>query len=646
MEVRRIPRIILDGDAESASHMAREGIRQLGILKELMSFNDLQQDIRKVEYIDGSRIVCRSCFGEDVVHLYAVKEEEGKLLSKLYVYVTISNYVTIWDLLTGEVATDICNNDGKVYDYYGKSLITFPCHKSELLKWLEGIKDKPTRQVLKDNPENNRDYLWDNEKDIGNENRVERANTNDPSYYLYFGVKDPCIFANTVQDVWIDTCGSHPYSYPCEKYSLVEKDTPYPSYIVDCEPEDCSKSFSTDVDGLFFLTRDCYYHRYNNMQYLEPYQPRSKKLYLNKYPGPTYLRPGDSPKEIEYSILLESSYLNPIIMESSTASFNCTDGFATWDWDLTLNIRKGNAASFSTILGDLVVDYNPVRDLPADYDSLYDVLHQGFDFGEDCFSSFLNSGICHSLYKHEARGSLWEGCGSPEHAQWWLNWCWREALSELDKVESESNRFGVSWCGSLYDYRNPPEDQTEGWYRVLLRFYMGGFHLGGHSCLQNWSDNPLYCPNQAGCDALPPGSICESTSWANELKERFSSVQATIELASPKKYPKDRNVTVTRVICEDDEECFTKESLRYKRPDDYASNPEDFTSLCAFPDRDCGYPEDEENNICYPFDGTYDIYTLGEAIEKLINSHYEDGSDDQLSVYLYERPNMILQSTG
>lgn len=78
MEVSRIPRITLDGDEESAGYMAREGIRQLGILKGLMSFNNLQQDIRRVEYIDGSRIICRSCFGEDVVYIYVPEEEPEK----------------------------------------------------------------------------------------------------------------------------------------------------------------------------------------------------------------------------------------------------------------------------------------------------------------------------------------------------------------------------------------------------------------------------------------------------------------------------------------------------------------------------------------------------------------------------------------
>jgi hypothetical protein len=88
--VSRVPRIILDGDEESASYMAREGIRQLGILKGLMSFNNLQQDIRKVEYIDGSRIVCRSCFGEDVVHIYAEKDEwaERELIPRFFAFVT------------------------------------------------------------------------------------------------------------------------------------------------------------------------------------------------------------------------------------------------------------------------------------------------------------------------------------------------------------------------------------------------------------------------------------------------------------------------------------------------------------------------------------------------------------------------------
>jgi len=163
---------------------------------------------------------------------------------------------------------------------------------------------------------------------------------------------------------------------------------------------------------------------------------------------------------------------------------------------------------------------------------------------------------------------------------------------------------------------------------------MGKFFTSGHET--RWNDFELgVCPTPSDCEGS--GGTCESTEWSNiSTAGRISSVQATIELEKPQDYPKDRTSKITKRI-----DGIEKETLRYKRPDEYEGNEEDFPSLCAFPGRECGYPEDEEHNICYPFDGTYDIYTLGEAVEELISGHYVDGSDDPLLVYLYERPNMI-----
>lgn len=75
MEHKQVPRIILRGDQEAASHMSREGMRQLDILKGLMGFQNLEQDVRRVRFIDGSEIICRSVFGIDDVQIYAPKEE-------------------------------------------------------------------------------------------------------------------------------------------------------------------------------------------------------------------------------------------------------------------------------------------------------------------------------------------------------------------------------------------------------------------------------------------------------------------------------------------------------------------------------------------------------------------------------------------
>lgn len=636
MAVRRIPRIILDGDAESASYMAREGIRQLGILKELMSFNDLQQDIRKVEYIDGSRIVCRSCFGEDVVYLYAVKEEKWKFLPKLYVYVTISNYVTIWDLLTGEVAIDICNNDGKIYDYYGEPLITFPCHKSELVRWLEGIKDRPTRQVLKDNPEDRKDYLANNDKDMGEENRIEKFNPEDPSANCYYGITDIATFENYTQ-VTNDGCEPHCCSFddwdnPCtlpnlESCTLFVKnmwDTPlgdHPdsedSFIVNALTDNYCDGYITYTGYVYWEICRNYRRTHQTtsyVKYLQTFFLLSKHLYLCTYPSPKY-SPILSPEcYINYCCPETTHYENPIDFAVDRTAFICKYWFLRQMFPLRKNNRSGQSITIRTDMGNLLLDYTPTREREEDTPMLYEIMSEAAE-GCGCFYVDIPEGVCSKVTDLEVQAYLWEDnyCGQPAHATDLCGWSSREEHVLVDDLAvSENMRTAVSWCGSIYNYRTSPEGQTHGWYRVLLRFTMGKFFTEG--------DITEYCPSD-------PVIIEE---WDNRAaSERFSSVQATIELEHPKDYPKTRSVPIPD----------NPSAIRYKRP-------EDCSSLCAFPDRDCGYPEDEENNICYPFDGTYDIYTLGEAVEKLINSHYEDGSDDPLLVYLYERPNMISQITG
>jgi hypothetical protein len=74
VEVKQFPRVILRGDEEAASHMSREGIRQLAILKNLMNFQNLKQDVRRVRFIDGSEIICRSVFGIDDVQIHVPGE--------------------------------------------------------------------------------------------------------------------------------------------------------------------------------------------------------------------------------------------------------------------------------------------------------------------------------------------------------------------------------------------------------------------------------------------------------------------------------------------------------------------------------------------------------------------------------------------
>ena len=78
MTIKEVPRIILRGDLEEANLKVREGIRQLNILKDNMSFQSLDQDARKIRYTDGSEITCRSIFGINDVQIYVPRKEGWK----------------------------------------------------------------------------------------------------------------------------------------------------------------------------------------------------------------------------------------------------------------------------------------------------------------------------------------------------------------------------------------------------------------------------------------------------------------------------------------------------------------------------------------------------------------------------------------
>lgn len=78
MAHKQVPRIILRGDKEAANLMSREGMRQLDILKNLMSFQKLKQDVRRVRFVDRSEIICRSIFGIDDVQIYVPEKRVAR----------------------------------------------------------------------------------------------------------------------------------------------------------------------------------------------------------------------------------------------------------------------------------------------------------------------------------------------------------------------------------------------------------------------------------------------------------------------------------------------------------------------------------------------------------------------------------------
>ena len=75
MTVQVRPQVYLDpkGDVEKEKHLVGFALNQRNILNNLMSFNNLQQDRRKVLLADGSVIDVQSCFGVDKVFISSPK---------------------------------------------------------------------------------------------------------------------------------------------------------------------------------------------------------------------------------------------------------------------------------------------------------------------------------------------------------------------------------------------------------------------------------------------------------------------------------------------------------------------------------------------------------------------------------------------
>ena len=76
--MKQLPRIVLKGDRQAAEEMIREGVRQFDILLQQMKFAGLKQDVRRVRYLDGSEIVCRSVFGDNTLEIYVPPEVEER----------------------------------------------------------------------------------------------------------------------------------------------------------------------------------------------------------------------------------------------------------------------------------------------------------------------------------------------------------------------------------------------------------------------------------------------------------------------------------------------------------------------------------------------------------------------------------------
>lgn len=128
-------RYITGGDRKIASGLLGEGRHQLSILKNAMTFQNLQQLQRVVRFDDGTIIKCISCFGQDVINVYVspvipVIVKRRKVVEVFYCWCT--DYFTVGRIIEvlgaygdigdyGEEAyPDYCNSDDiAVKNYIG-----------------------------------------------------------------------------------------------------------------------------------------------------------------------------------------------------------------------------------------------------------------------------------------------------------------------------------------------------------------------------------------------------------------------------------------------------------------------------------------------------------------------------------------------
>ena len=107
-------RYITTGDEFAAKGLLGEGRHQLSILKNAMSFQNLQQLQRIVRFDDGTIIKCLSCSGQDVINIFVPlvgAEEERKIVEAFFCWCT--------DYFTEGIITKIYAEYGDVGEYEG-----------------------------------------------------------------------------------------------------------------------------------------------------------------------------------------------------------------------------------------------------------------------------------------------------------------------------------------------------------------------------------------------------------------------------------------------------------------------------------------------------------------------------------------------
>ena len=106
-------RYITEGDESRAKGLLGEGRHQLSILKNLMSFQKLQQLQRVVKFNDGTIIKCLSCFGQDVINIFVPVE----LIKKKKRIIRTIYYCWCNCCFTGGIIIEVINNYDSVGTY-------------------------------------------------------------------------------------------------------------------------------------------------------------------------------------------------------------------------------------------------------------------------------------------------------------------------------------------------------------------------------------------------------------------------------------------------------------------------------------------------------------------------------------------------
>jgi hypothetical protein len=130
MTVKITPQVFIDnsGNIERSKELIGFALNQREILNNLMSFNDLKQDQRKIDLIDGSVITIQSCFGIDKIWISSPPVTEITEASILPLYIAYFEATTnggsyrvafSWDI-ANDCYSSVTSNSGVVVKEDGR----------------------------------------------------------------------------------------------------------------------------------------------------------------------------------------------------------------------------------------------------------------------------------------------------------------------------------------------------------------------------------------------------------------------------------------------------------------------------------------------------------------------------------------------